>query len=221
MPLVPFNLFSYALGLTRIPLVPYVLASLVCMAPGAVAYTWLGHAGREAAAGNVAAIRYGLFALGLLAAIALLPARSRRCSAPRATRSSSQAAAARQQPRAQRGGLGAAGQGQPHRCQCRRASGNPRALPLPGSAGLQREHRSGQGRSRRCGPRSASGVGNIDAKARLLSSKAWALALDSPYQTLGLAIVADGAARPRRSSAPAPIPRRCARPRRGRSDRPG
>jgi uncharacterized membrane protein YdjX (TVP38/TMEM64 family)/rhodanese-related sulfurtransferase len=73
VPLVPFNLLNYALGLTRVPLVPYVLASLVCMAPGAVAYTWLGHAGREAAAGNVAAIRYGLFALGLLAAIALLP----------------------------------------------------------------------------------------------------------------------------------------------------
>lgn len=78
VPLIPFNLLNYALGLTRIPLIPYVLASLVCMAPGAVAYTWLGHAGREAAAGNVAAIRYGLFALGLLAAIALLPRLVRR-----------------------------------------------------------------------------------------------------------------------------------------------
>jgi uncharacterized membrane protein YdjX (TVP38/TMEM64 family)/rhodanese-related sulfurtransferase len=78
VPLVPFNLLNYALGLTRIPLVPYVMASLVCMAPGAVAYTWLGYAGREAAAGNVAAIRYGLLALGLLAAIALLPRLVRR-----------------------------------------------------------------------------------------------------------------------------------------------
>ena len=49
------------------------LASLVCMAPGTLAYTWLGHAGREAAAGNAAAIRYGLLALALLAAIAFLP----------------------------------------------------------------------------------------------------------------------------------------------------
>jgi rhodanese-related sulfurtransferase len=48
------------------------------MAPGALAYTWLGYAGREAAAGNVAAIRYGLLALGLLAAIALLPRLVRR-----------------------------------------------------------------------------------------------------------------------------------------------
>jgi uncharacterized membrane protein YdjX (TVP38/TMEM64 family)/rhodanese-related sulfurtransferase len=78
VPLIPFNLLNYALGLTRIPLVPYVIASLVCMSPGAIAYTWLGYAGREAAAGNVAAIRYGLFALGLLAAIALLPRLVRR-----------------------------------------------------------------------------------------------------------------------------------------------
>ena len=35
------------------------------MAPGAVAYTLLGIAGRETAGGNVAAIGYGLFALGL------------------------------------------------------------------------------------------------------------------------------------------------------------
>ena len=42
MPLFPFNLLNYALGLTQIPLAHYVLASFVCMAPGALAYTWLG-----------------------------------------------------------------------------------------------------------------------------------------------------------------------------------
>lgn len=73
VPLFPFNLTNYALGLTRIGFVPYVITSLVCMAPGAIAYTWLGHAGREAMAGNGAAINYGLLALGLLAAIAFLP----------------------------------------------------------------------------------------------------------------------------------------------------
>ena len=52
VPLFPFNLLNYALGLTRIPLAHYVLASLVCMAPGTIAYTWLGYAGREALAGN-------------------------------------------------------------------------------------------------------------------------------------------------------------------------
>jgi len=73
VPLFPFNLTNYALGLTRISLKHYVLATLVCMVPGTVAYTWLGHAGREAAAGNMAAVRYGLIALALLAAIAFLP----------------------------------------------------------------------------------------------------------------------------------------------------
>ncbi len=73
VPLIPFNLLNYALGLTRIPVVAYVLASLVCMAPGTLAYTWLGYAGREAIAGNDAAIRYGLIGLALLAAAAFVP----------------------------------------------------------------------------------------------------------------------------------------------------
>lgn len=73
VPLFPFNLTNYALGVTRISLRHYVIASLVCMVPGTVAYAWLGYAGREAAAGNTAAIRYGLIALALLAAIAFLP----------------------------------------------------------------------------------------------------------------------------------------------------
>jgi uncharacterized membrane protein YdjX (TVP38/TMEM64 family)/rhodanese-related sulfurtransferase len=73
VPLFPFNLSNYALGLTRIPLHHYVIATLVCMVPGAVAYTWLGHAGRGALSGEGGAVRYGLLGLGLLAAIALLP----------------------------------------------------------------------------------------------------------------------------------------------------
>jgi uncharacterized membrane protein YdjX (TVP38/TMEM64 family)/rhodanese-related sulfurtransferase len=82
VPLFPFNLSNYVLGLTRIPLHQYVLATLVCMAPGAVAYTWLGYAGRGALAGEPNAIRYGLLALGLLAAIALLPRLLRRLRRP-------------------------------------------------------------------------------------------------------------------------------------------
>ena len=73
VPLFPFNLSNYVLGLTRIPLLHYVSATLVCMVPGAVVYTWLGHAGRGALSGEANAVRYGLLALGLLAAIALLP----------------------------------------------------------------------------------------------------------------------------------------------------
>jgi uncharacterized membrane protein YdjX (TVP38/TMEM64 family) len=84
VPLFPFNLLNYALGLTRIPFSHYVLASVVCMAPGTVAYTWLGHAGREAAAGDVAAIRYALLALALLVAIAFVPRLVRRLRGQRA-----------------------------------------------------------------------------------------------------------------------------------------
>jgi uncharacterized membrane protein YdjX (TVP38/TMEM64 family)/rhodanese-related sulfurtransferase len=73
VPLFPFNLSNYALGLTHIPVHHYAIATLVCMIPGAIAYTWLGHAGRGALVGETDAVRYGLLALGLLAAIALLP----------------------------------------------------------------------------------------------------------------------------------------------------
>lgn len=69
----PFNLTNYALGLTRIGFLSYVITSLICMAPGAIAFTWIGYAGREAIAGNGSAIKYGLMALGVLAAIAFLP----------------------------------------------------------------------------------------------------------------------------------------------------
>jgi len=73
VPIFPFNLSNYALGLTRIPLSHYVVATFICMAPGAVAYTWLGCAGRGAAGGETDTVRYGLLALGLLTVIALLP----------------------------------------------------------------------------------------------------------------------------------------------------
>lgn len=73
VPLFPFNLTNYALGLSRIPFLSYLVTSFITMAPGALAYTWLGYAGREALSGNTGAIRYGLLALGLLAAIAVVP----------------------------------------------------------------------------------------------------------------------------------------------------
>jgi uncharacterized membrane protein YdjX (TVP38/TMEM64 family)/rhodanese-related sulfurtransferase len=82
VPLVPFNLLNYVLGLTRIGLVPYVVASLVCMIPGTVAYTWLGHAGREAMSGQASAVQYGILALGLLALIAFAPRLARRLRRP-------------------------------------------------------------------------------------------------------------------------------------------
>jgi uncharacterized membrane protein YdjX (TVP38/TMEM64 family)/rhodanese-related sulfurtransferase len=78
VPLVPFNLLNYALGLTGIALSAYVLTSAIRMVPGAIAYTWLGYAGRSAAAGDTAALRYGLLGLGVLAMIAFVPQLLRR-----------------------------------------------------------------------------------------------------------------------------------------------
>jgi uncharacterized membrane protein YdjX (TVP38/TMEM64 family)/rhodanese-related sulfurtransferase len=73
VPLFPFNLLNYALGLTRIRLSHYVIASYVCMFPGALAYTYLGFAGREAVAGGEGVIQKALLALALLALVAFLP----------------------------------------------------------------------------------------------------------------------------------------------------
>lgn len=73
VPLFPFNLLNYALGLTNIRFRDYVLASYLCMLPGAFAYTWLGHVGSEAAAGAEGVVQKGLMALALLAAVAFLP----------------------------------------------------------------------------------------------------------------------------------------------------
>ena len=78
VPLIPFNALNYALGLTRVQLVPYAVASLICMVPGAIAYTWAGHAGRDVAARGVAALPQLLPALGALVAVALLPRLVRR-----------------------------------------------------------------------------------------------------------------------------------------------
>ncbi|MGA9033561.1 MAG: TVP38/TMEM64 family protein [Sulfuricaulis sp.] len=73
VPLFPFNLLNYALGLTRIGLVAYVVASYVFMFPGALAYTYLGYVGREAVAGSEGLIQKGLLALALLSLVAFLP----------------------------------------------------------------------------------------------------------------------------------------------------
>jgi rhodanese-related sulfurtransferase len=78
VPLFPFNLVNYAFGVTGIGLGEYAIASFVCMSPGAVAYTYLGYAGLEAASGRAGVIHKALFALALLAVVAFLPRLVRR-----------------------------------------------------------------------------------------------------------------------------------------------
>lgn len=73
VPLFPFNLLNYALGLTRMAFLPYVLASALFMLPGALAFTWLGYAGGEALGGGEGTVRAMLIALALVTSMAFLP----------------------------------------------------------------------------------------------------------------------------------------------------
>ena len=73
VPVIPYNIANYLLGVTRIPFPHYVLATLVFMTPSTVAYTWLGHASRQALAGDTENIKYGLIALGIVALVVGLP----------------------------------------------------------------------------------------------------------------------------------------------------
>ncbi|MDH5257802.1 MAG: TVP38/TMEM64 family protein [Gammaproteobacteria bacterium] len=73
VPLFPFNLLNYAFGLTRIKLSHYVLASFFGMFPGAIAYTYLGYVGREAAAGAEGLVQKIMLAMILLALVAFVP----------------------------------------------------------------------------------------------------------------------------------------------------
>ncbi len=73
VPLFPFFLLNYALGLTRIGFSPYIIATFICSLPGVAAITYLGYVGKEALAGGDALIQKSLVALGLLAITAYLP----------------------------------------------------------------------------------------------------------------------------------------------------
>ena len=78
VPVFPYNLLNYALGLTRISLLQYNLATFICMAPAAYAYTYLGYTGKEAASGGEAVAQKALIALALIATVAFLPRLIRR-----------------------------------------------------------------------------------------------------------------------------------------------
>jgi hypothetical protein len=77
----PAAILAYLLGfdafrellLTRLSVRTFALTSLITMAPGALAYAYLGFAGREVVSGGPALVQQGLLALTLLAAVALLP----------------------------------------------------------------------------------------------------------------------------------------------------
>ena len=73
VPLFPFNLLNYALGITRIKFWHYVISTYVFMLPGAIAYTYIGYIGKEAATGGDGLIQKGMLGLALLAIVSFLP----------------------------------------------------------------------------------------------------------------------------------------------------
>lgn len=73
VPLFPFNILNYALGLTKISFPQYSIATYVFMLPGAIAYTYLGYIGKEAATGGEGLIQKAMLALALLAVVAFIP----------------------------------------------------------------------------------------------------------------------------------------------------
>ncbi len=73
-PLFPFNLLNYALGITSIGFVEYVVASWAGMLPGTFAYVFLGGAGRaaaDAATGSLQPAQLALYAIGAAATLAV------------------------------------------------------------------------------------------------------------------------------------------------------
>lgn len=83
VPLFPFILLNYALGLARIPLRTYVVTSALFMLPGIAGYVYLGYAGREALLGGPDALRKILWAVAVFAALVFLPLLVRRIRARR------------------------------------------------------------------------------------------------------------------------------------------
>jgi uncharacterized membrane protein YdjX (TVP38/TMEM64 family) len=73
VPLFPFNILNYALGLTKIRFIEYVTATFIFIIPGGAAYTYIGYAGREALGGGDNVIKTILIAIALLAVVLFLP----------------------------------------------------------------------------------------------------------------------------------------------------
>ena len=76
VPMFPFNVGNYLLGLTPVKFWSYALASWIAMMPGTLVYVYLGHVGRksvEAAAGEdgLHPLEWTLMIVGLLIAVAV------------------------------------------------------------------------------------------------------------------------------------------------------
>jgi uncharacterized membrane protein YdjX (TVP38/TMEM64 family) len=82
VPIFPYTIINYLLGLTGISFTQYMLATVVFMLPSTIAYTWIGHTGSEAVAGDANNIRYALAALALIAIVIMAPRLYKRMRSP-------------------------------------------------------------------------------------------------------------------------------------------
>lgn len=73
LPILPFNFLNYALGLTKISLPQYSVASFIFMLPGCVAYTYLGHLGEAVLSQKQDVVNKGLWCIGLFAVLFSIP----------------------------------------------------------------------------------------------------------------------------------------------------
>jgi uncharacterized membrane protein YdjX (TVP38/TMEM64 family)/Fe-S oxidoreductase len=81
IPAFPFNLLNYALGLTKVSFVAYLVTSFVCMLPACIAYIVFSSSLFELWRGNLSP--RVLLGLGLVGLVSLLPVAYRRFKGPR------------------------------------------------------------------------------------------------------------------------------------------
>lgn len=74
VPILPFNLLNYALGLTKMHLLVYILGSAVFMLPGCLVYTYIGSLGEEVIRGELGQLATKiLFAVGGIILLMCIP----------------------------------------------------------------------------------------------------------------------------------------------------
>jgi uncharacterized membrane protein YdjX (TVP38/TMEM64 family) len=52
VPVFPYSILNYAFGLTQIHIWTFTITSFICLIPGTLAYSYIGHVGQEAAEGS-------------------------------------------------------------------------------------------------------------------------------------------------------------------------
>ena len=74
IPLLPFNLLNYALGVTRVSFVAYCAATAIFIIPGVLVYSYIGSLGRDALTQSLQqTVRQGVIALSVLVLLMGLP----------------------------------------------------------------------------------------------------------------------------------------------------